>query len=149
MDPPNQLYNRLHTLNGNSTRLCNNLKKCLLTNCFFHRFLKLETWFSKPRATHFKLLLDLLVFCIQHYLLVSTDFLLLNNNLIRYIYIEPEFQDTPLLSGSVGGVCALANILGQECCDLQTLALSGKHAEAQALQHRLFAPNGGVSTSNY
>jgi len=69
-------------------------------------------------------------------------------NSFQVIAGSASFLYPALSVGSVGGVCALANILGQECCDLQTLALSGKHAEAQALQHRLIAPNGGV-TKNF
>ena len=50
-----------------------------------------------------------------------------------------------VFSGCVGGVCGLANVLGEECCELQTLYTEGRHSEAQALQHRLVAPNIGVS----
>ena len=50
-----------------------------------------------------------------------------------------------LLAGCVGGVCALANVLGEACCELQQLVVSGKLDEAKRLQHRLIAPNGAVS----
>jgi hypothetical protein len=49
-----------------------------------------------------------------------------------------------LHTGAVGGVCALANVLGRECCELQDLYTTGKHKQAQELQQRLIAPNGGV-----
>lgn len=50
-----------------------------------------------------------------------------------------------MMTGCVGGVCALANILGNECVQLQDLSQCNQHEEAKALQHRLIAPNVGVS----
>lgn len=47
--------------------------------------------------------------------------------------------------GCVGGICGLANIMGQECCDLEQLFKQGKMEEAKALQHRLIGPNIGVT----
>ena len=47
-------------------------------------------------------------------------------------------------AGCVGGICGLANILGQECCDLEELFRQGKMEEAKVLQHRLIGPNIGV-----
>lgn len=47
--------------------------------------------------------------------------------------------------GCVGGICGLANILGQECCDLEQLFKQGKVEEAKELQHRLIGPNMGVT----
>ena len=47
-------------------------------------------------------------------------------------------------SGAVGGICALANILGQECCDLATLCQEGRLEEARELQLKLIAPNQAV-----
>ena len=44
----------------------------------------------------------------------------------------------------MGGICGLANIMGQECCDLEQLFKQGKMEEAKALQHRLIGPNIGV-----
>ncbi len=44
-------------------------------------------------------------------------------------------------------MCALSNILGAETVDLMKLHAAGKHDEAQKLQHRLIAPNAGVSTT--
>ena len=49
--------------------------------------------------------------------------------------------------GAVGGICALANILGQECCDLATLCTEGRLEEARELQLKLIAPNQAVRTS--
>lgn len=48
-------------------------------------------------------------------------------------------------SGAVGGVCALANVLGREVCELERLCVSGRWEEARALQHRLIEPNAAVS----
>eukprot|EP00111_Clytia_hemisphaerica_P016797 TCONS_00049812-protein len=47
--------------------------------------------------------------------------------------------------GAVGGICALANILGQECCDLATLCKEGRLDEARELQLKLIAPNQAVT----
>lgn len=48
--------------------------------------------------------------------------------------------------GAVGGVCALANVLGQELCELERLCVSGRWDEARVLQQRLIEPNAAVST---
>ena len=55
------------------------------------------------------------------------------------------YMPVTLLAGCVGGVCALANVLGAECCELQTLAERGQHENARDLQQRLIAPNAAVS----
>lgn len=47
--------------------------------------------------------------------------------------------------GAVGGVCALANTLGAEVCRLQELFQRGAAEDARNLQHRLIAPNSGVT----
>ncbi|XP_022094444.1 4-hydroxy-2-oxoglutarate aldolase, mitochondrial-like [Acanthaster planci] len=47
--------------------------------------------------------------------------------------------------GAVGGVCALANVLGREVCQVQQLFNEGKMEEAMELQHRLIEPNSGVT----
>ncbi|XP_010969404.1 4-hydroxy-2-oxoglutarate aldolase, mitochondrial isoform X4 [Camelus dromedarius] len=43
--------------------------------------------------------------------------------------------------GAVGGVCALANVLGAQVCQLERLCLTGQWEDAQKLQHRLIEPN--------
>ncbi|KAJ0051036.1 hypothetical protein NL108_012282, partial [Boleophthalmus pectinirostris] len=43
--------------------------------------------------------------------------------------------------GAVGGVCALANVLGPQVCELHQLCLSGQWDKARALQQRLIEPN--------
>ncbi|CAB1344390.1 unnamed protein product, partial [Coregonus sp. 'balchen'] len=45
----------------------------------------------------------------------------------------------------VGGVCALANVLGREVCELEQLCVSGRWEEARALQQRLIEPNTAVT----
>lgn len=47
--------------------------------------------------------------------------------------------------GCVGGVCALANVLPQEVCQLYELSRTGRHGDAQSLQQRLIAPNTAVT----
>lgn len=52
----------------------------------------------------------------------------------------------PALSvGCVGGVFALANLLGESLCHLYKLYLDGKLEEAKFLQHRLIAPNTAIT----
>ncbi|KAG7492609.1 hypothetical protein MATL_G00016050 [Megalops atlanticus] len=47
--------------------------------------------------------------------------------------------------GAVGGVCALANILGPQVCQLEELYVSGQWEAAKALQYRLIEPNAAVT----
>ncbi|XP_076436529.1 4-hydroxy-2-oxoglutarate aldolase, mitochondrial-like [Babylonia areolata] len=47
--------------------------------------------------------------------------------------------------GCVGGVCALADALGEEVCRLAELYSAGNLKEAQSLQQRLVAPNAAVT----
>ncbi|XP_070539639.1 4-hydroxy-2-oxoglutarate aldolase, mitochondrial-like [Ptychodera flava] len=47
--------------------------------------------------------------------------------------------------GAVGGVCALANVLGKEVCELHDLFHQGKMEEAKVLQQRLISPNAAVT----
>lgn len=47
--------------------------------------------------------------------------------------------------GAVGGVCALANVLGHQLCELQRLCTSGCWEEARELQQRLIEPNAAVT----
>lgn len=51
-------------------------------------------------------------------------------------------------TGAVGGVCALANVLGSEVCQLHELYHAGKSEEAKLLQHKLILPNTAVSNFN-
>ncbi|XP_036994844.1 4-hydroxy-2-oxoglutarate aldolase, mitochondrial isoform X1 [Artibeus jamaicensis] len=47
--------------------------------------------------------------------------------------------------GGVGGICALANVLGAQVCQLERLCLTGQWEDAQELQHRLLEPNTAVT----
>ncbi|XP_053547713.1 4-hydroxy-2-oxoglutarate aldolase, mitochondrial [Bombina bombina] len=47
--------------------------------------------------------------------------------------------------GAVGGVCALANVLGAQVCELERLCLNSQWQEAKQLQHRLIEPNAAVT----
>ncbi|XP_019358233.1 PREDICTED: 4-hydroxy-2-oxoglutarate aldolase, mitochondrial [Gavialis gangeticus] len=47
--------------------------------------------------------------------------------------------------GAVGGVCALANVLGTPLCQLERLCQEGRWQEARDLQHRLIEPNTAVT----
>ncbi|XP_072527771.1 4-hydroxy-2-oxoglutarate aldolase, mitochondrial [Salminus brasiliensis] len=47
--------------------------------------------------------------------------------------------------GAVGGVCALANVLGQQVCDLAHLCISGQWDKAKEIQYRLIEPNTAVT----
>ncbi|XP_053839852.1 4-hydroxy-2-oxoglutarate aldolase, mitochondrial isoform X2 [Vidua macroura] len=47
--------------------------------------------------------------------------------------------------GASGGVCALANILGDPLCQLDQLCRTGQWQEARDLQHRLIEPNTAVT----
>jgi len=47
--------------------------------------------------------------------------------------------------GAVGGVCALANVLGREVCQLHELYKQGKMEDAKFLQHKLILPNTAVT----
>ncbi|XP_076740712.1 4-hydroxy-2-oxoglutarate aldolase, mitochondrial isoform X1 [Maylandia zebra] len=49
------------------------------------------------------------------------------------------------IHGAIGGVCALANVLGQELCELERLCVSGRWEEARVLQQRLIEPNAAVT----
>lgn len=59
-------------------------------------------------------------------------------------HYEPKSFMWPQLSGGVGGVCALANVLGEAVCNLQTLVQQGNMAAAVQLQRKLIAPNAAV-----
>ncbi|CAL8329761.1 unnamed protein product [Merluccius merluccius] len=48
-------------------------------------------------------------------------------------------------SGAVGGVCALANVLGGPLCELERLCVEGRWEEARDLQWRLIEPNAAVT----
>uniref|UniRef100_A0A8D0H7T8 4-hydroxy-2-oxoglutarate aldolase, mitochondrial n=1 Tax=Sphenodon punctatus TaxID=8508 RepID=A0A8D0H7T8_SPHPU len=47
--------------------------------------------------------------------------------------------------GAVGGICALANVLGAPLCQMERLWRAGRWDEARELQHRLIEPNMAVT----
>jgi len=55
-----------------------------------------------------------------------------------------NYFNRPFL-GAVGGVCALANVLGTQVCRLHELSKQGKTEDAKRLQHKLIQPNTAVS----
>lgn len=50
------------------------------------------------------------------------------------------------MTGGVGVVAALANVLGESVCDLHQLTVGGKLEEAVSLQRKLIGPNSAVSS---
>jgi len=56
-----------------------------------------------------------------------------------------SFLLASLQLGAVGGICALANVLGGECCHLYTLIHEKKIEEAVKYQLKLIAPNQAVT----
>ncbi|XP_068114012.1 4-hydroxy-2-oxoglutarate aldolase, mitochondrial [Hyperolius riggenbachi] len=48
--------------------------------------------------------------------------------------------------GAVGGVCALANVLGAQLCELHRLCANALWDEARQLQYRLIEPNAAVTS---
>jgi len=67
------------------------------------------------------------------------------DNNFKIIAGSAGFLYSSLALGCVGGICALANVMGSEVCELYTLFHEGKHTEAQQLQHRLIGPNSAVT----
>lgn len=56
-----------------------------------------------------------------------------------------SFLLAALTVGSVGGICALANVLPRPVCDLVSLHRDNKELEAKRLQHLLIGPNTAVT----
>ncbi|XP_046851469.1 4-hydroxy-2-oxoglutarate aldolase, mitochondrial-like [Xenia sp. Carnegie-2017] len=59
-----------------------------------------------------------------------------------------SFLYASLTLGAVGGVCALANVLGREVCHLVDLHKNREHEKAKTLQHQLIAPNTAVTAGH-
>jgi len=57
-----------------------------------------------------------------------------------------SFLYPALVLGAVGGICALANIAPEECCQLVDLVRAGDHQTAGKLQLRLIPPNAAVTS---
>ncbi|XP_040002203.1 4-hydroxy-2-oxoglutarate aldolase, mitochondrial [Xiphias gladius] len=113
--------------------------------------------YSVPANTGLELPLDAVVQLSQHPNIVGLKDSGGDITRISLIVHKTKTQDFQLLAGSagflmaaycvgaVGGVCALANVLGQELCDLERLCASGLWEEARVLQQRLIEPNAAVT----
>nr|XP_020508584.1 4-hydroxy-2-oxoglutarate aldolase, mitochondrial [Labrus bergylta] len=113
--------------------------------------------YSVPANTGLELPLDAVVQLSQHPNIVGLKDSGGDITRIGLIVHKTKTQDFQVLAGSagflmaaysvgaVGGVCALANVLGRELCELERLCVSGCWEEARALQQRLIEPNAGVT----
>ncbi|XP_026214638.1 4-hydroxy-2-oxoglutarate aldolase, mitochondrial [Anabas testudineus] len=113
--------------------------------------------YSVPANTGLDLPLDAVVHLSQHPNIVGCKESGGDITRIGLIVHKTKTQDFQVLAGSagflmaaycvgaVGGVCALANVLGRELCELERLCLSGSWEEARVLQQRLIEPNTAVT----
>uniref|UniRef100_A0A5F9CZW1 4-hydroxy-2-oxoglutarate aldolase, mitochondrial n=1 Tax=Oryctolagus cuniculus TaxID=9986 RepID=A0A5F9CZW1_RABIT len=113
--------------------------------------------YSVPANTGLDLPVDAIVTLSQHPNIVGMKDSGGDATRIGLIVHKTRKQDFQVLAGSagfllasyalggVGGVCALANVLGAQVCQLERLCLTGQWEEAQKLQHRLIEPNSAVS----
>lgn len=68
-----------------------------------------------------------------------------SNEDFQVIAGSASFLLPALQLGAVGGICALANVLGAECCHLHDLITQGKTQQAVEYQLQLIAPNQAVT----
>ncbi|KAL6111154.1 hoga1 [Pungitius sinensis] len=113
--------------------------------------------YSVPANTGLELPLDAVVRLSQHPNILGLKDSGGDISRIGLIVHRTSTQDFQVLAGSagflmaaysvgaVGGVCALANVLGRELCDLASLCVSGRWEEARRLQQRLIEPNAAVT----
>ncbi|XP_030586099.1 4-hydroxy-2-oxoglutarate aldolase, mitochondrial [Archocentrus centrarchus] len=113
--------------------------------------------YSVPANTGLELPLDAVVQLSQHPNILGVKDSGGDITRIGLIVHKTKAQDFQVLAGSagflmaaycvgaVGGVCALANVLGQELCELERLCVSGCWEEARVLQQRLIEPNAAVT----
>ncbi|XP_043078179.1 4-hydroxy-2-oxoglutarate aldolase, mitochondrial [Puntigrus tetrazona] len=113
--------------------------------------------YSVPANTGLDLPLDAIIQLSQHPNIVGLKDSGGDITRIALIVQKTRSQDFQVLAGSagfllaayavgaVGGVCALANVLGQQVCDLAQLCVSGRWDEARELQYRLIEPNTAVT----
>ncbi|XP_013770498.1 4-hydroxy-2-oxoglutarate aldolase, mitochondrial isoform X2 [Pundamilia nyererei] len=142
----------------------------VVTPCFYkgkmdsraliHHFTKLAdsspvpvVLYSVPANTGLELPLDAVVELSQHPNILGVKDSGGDITRIGLIVHKTKAQDFQVLAGSagflmaaycvgaIGGVCALANVLGQELCELEHLCVSGRWEEARVLQQRLIEPN--------
>ncbi|KAM9819286.1 4-hydroxy-2-oxoglutarate aldolase, mitochondrial [Syngnathus typhle] len=113
--------------------------------------------YSVPANTGLELPMDAIVHLSQHPNIVGLKDSGGDITRMGLIVHKSKDQDFQVLAGSagflmaaycvgaVGGVCALANVLGQPLCDLERLCSSGRWEEARELQARLIEPNAAVT----
>ncbi|XP_038163934.1 4-hydroxy-2-oxoglutarate aldolase, mitochondrial, partial [Cyprinodon tularosa] len=113
--------------------------------------------YSVPANTGLELPLDAVVELAQHPNILGLKDSGGDITRIGLIVHRTKAQDFQVLAGSagflmaaycvgaVGGVCALANVLGQELCELERLCQSGHWGAAKVLQQRLIEPNAAVT----
>ncbi|KAI5932788.1 4-hydroxy-2-oxoglutarate aldolase, mitochondrial [Manis javanica] len=113
--------------------------------------------YSVPANTGLDLPVDAVVTLSQHPNIVGIKDSGGDVTRIALIVHKTKRQDFQVLAGSagfllasyavgaVGGVCALANVLGAQVCQLERLCLTGQWEDAQKLQHRLIEPNTAVT----
>ncbi|KAM9618003.1 4-hydroxy-2-oxoglutarate aldolase, mitochondrial isoform 1-T1 [Trichechus inunguis] len=113
--------------------------------------------YSVPANTGLDLPVDAVVTLSQHPNIVGIKDSAGDVTRIGLIVHKTRKQDFQVLAGSagfllasyalgaVGGVCALANVLGAQVCQLEQLCLTGQWEDAQKLQHRLIEPNTAVT----
>lgn len=113
--------------------------------------------YSVPANTGLELPLDAVVQLSQHPNILGLKDSGGDISRIGLIVHKTKTQDFQVLAGSagflmaaycvgaVGGVCALANVLGREVCELERLCVSGRWQEARVLQQRLIEPNATVT----
>ncbi|XP_009008345.3 4-hydroxy-2-oxoglutarate aldolase, mitochondrial isoform X1 [Callithrix jacchus] len=113
--------------------------------------------YSVPANTGLDLPVDAVVMLSQHPNIVGMKDSGGDVTRIGLIVHKTRKQDFQVLAGSagflmasyalgaVGGVCALANVLGAQVCQLERLCLTGQWEDAQKLQHRLIEPNMAVT----
>ncbi|KAK3509981.1 hypothetical protein QTP70_024324 [Hemibagrus guttatus] len=113
--------------------------------------------YSVPANTFLDLPVDAVVQLSQHPNIVGIKDSGGDITRISLIVYKTRSQDFQVLAGSagflmaaysvgaVGGVCALANVLGQQVCELAQLCTSGQWDRARDLQYRLIEPNTAVT----
>ncbi|KAL2089839.1 hypothetical protein ACEWY4_014527 [Coilia grayii] len=113
--------------------------------------------YSVPANTGLELPVDAIIRLSQHPNIVGLKDSGGDITRIGLIIHKTKLEDFKVLAGSagflmpaysvgaVGGVCALANVLGKEVCELERLCLLGHWEKARELQHRLIEPNTAVT----
>ncbi|KAF7688168.1 hypothetical protein HF521_014174 [Silurus meridionalis] len=113
--------------------------------------------YNVPANTFLDLPLDAVVQLSQHPNIIGIKDSGGDITRIGLIVYKTRSQDFQVLAGSAGflmaaysvgaagGVCALANVLGKQICELAQLCTSGQWDKAKELQYRLIEPNTAVT----